>query len=331
MKKTLILGIAAAMAIIAPFLALLLGTLLAPPVYDGTFVGALADKYERLYSIDQPKLIVVGGSSVAFGLDSEELEARVGMPVVNFGLYATLGSKIMLDLSRDAIGEGDIIVFAPETDPQAWSLYFSGRTTLEALDADYSMLSGVDRDDLPSLWGQLWSHACSKLAYLIKGKPDMKDSIYQRSSFNDYGDIVYPRPEPIGALKRAGYDKNKLITLDGSILSDDFVEYLNDYIAFAKKRGATVLLSFSPMNRLAVERNYRTGTGEEKVPVNTAESISAFAETLRERIDCPLISDPADYIMDYRLFYDSNFHLTDEGAALRTAQLAKDLTPYLSN
>ena len=40
------------------------------------------------------------------------------MPVVNFGLYANLGTKLMLDLSRSGIGAGDVIVVAPEMNEQ---------------------------------------------------------------------------------------------------------------------------------------------------------------------------------------------------------------------
>ena len=35
--------------------------------------------------------------------------------VCNFGLYGTMGVKVMLDLAEDAIGEGDIVVFAPRS------------------------------------------------------------------------------------------------------------------------------------------------------------------------------------------------------------------------
>ena len=108
MKK--IIPIVAAILVIVLPLGILLGMLfLVPPQYSNVFVGALDEKFERLTSIDEDKIIVVGGSSVAFGLDSELMEKYTGMPVVNFGLYAALGTKVMLDLSRPGIKEGDIV------------------------------------------------------------------------------------------------------------------------------------------------------------------------------------------------------------------------------
>ena len=116
-----------------------------PPVYSNSFVGVLDEKVERLASIEGKKVVVVGGSSVAFGLDSALMEEYLGMPVVNFGLYAAIGTKAMLDLSLPHIGEGDIVVLAPETDAQTLSLYFNGENMWKAI------------DDAPAL---LWGHTC---------------------------------------------------------------------------------------------------------------------------------------------------------------------------
>ena len=108
MKKTVItICILTCLALVFPVTvgAMALAT---PAQFDNTFLGELSCKIERLESIDQPKIIVVGGSSVAFGLRSDIMEQQLGMPVVNFGLYASLGTKLMVDLSKANIGEGDI-------------------------------------------------------------------------------------------------------------------------------------------------------------------------------------------------------------------------------
>ena len=104
----------AILAMISPFAIVIGAATLTPSQYSNAFVGALNEKYDRLYSIEEEKIVIVGGSSVAFGVDSAMIEKYTGMPVVNFGLYAALGTKLMLDLSRGAIGEGDIVILSPE-------------------------------------------------------------------------------------------------------------------------------------------------------------------------------------------------------------------------
>ncbi len=297
-------------AVIMPLVFLILAAVLLPPQYTNYFHGALDEKYERLNSIDERKIVVVGGSSVAFGLESEKLEEYTGLPVVNFGLYAALGTKLMLDLSRSGINEGDIVVLAPELDAQTMSMYFSSEETLKAVDDDYSMALRVrGADNKFSMIGSLFGHVCNKLEFMRDGTPNPA-GVYNSKNFNEYGDVEYDRPSNV---LESYYDANTLITLDESILEDEFIEYLNEYIEFCENRGASVYFSYCPMNELAL------------APGTTDESIAAFEATLRERIDCKHISDIEGYIMPAGYFYDTNFHLNDKGSLARTILLAEDI------
>lgn len=300
--------IAAILAVIMPFLVPLGIALAVPPQYSDTFVGALDEKFERLREIDEPKVVVVGGSSVAFGLESELLERYTDMPIVNFGLYAALGTKVMLDLSRSGIRRGDVVVLAPELDAETMSLFFNAKTVLEAVDDKPSMLLHIDPMDYPAVMASLFEHSADKLKYNREGKPS-PDSVYNSASFNAYGDIEYSRPENIMELY---YDPNKLISLDESILDEGFMDYINDYIAFCKRRGASVYFSYCPMNSMALTE----GT--------TEADIAEFESALKSRLDCPVIGNIEDYIMDPGYFYDTNFHLNDIGSRFRTIRLCED-------
>ena len=342
MKKALrtTLIVLAVLVIVAPMLFLLAVAAWTPPVYDETPNAELADKYAYLYSVEGPKVVLISGSSMAYGMDSALLSERLGMPVVNFGLYAGLGSRLMLDLSRDAIGEGDIVIFAPETDSQAYSLFFNARNTLQALDADRSMLSGIDSDNYPALWGGLWEFCEGKLEYLKKGeKPDVSGTDMRRANFNEYGDLdvnLFPRNGIIKLMRRLGYDNTTPIRLSASIVSDDFVSFFNDYVKEMEKKGARVWFSFSPMNRGAiVAPDYVFVQGTVAFPRLTDEEVKSYADAflsdLEGLFDCTFISDPNDYIMEPKYFYDTNFHLNNDGVPVRTNQLADDILAALGN
>ena len=300
---------AALLVIILPIVIIFGYAFSIPPQYTNTFVGELDDKFERLTSIDEPKVVVVGGSSVAFGLESELLEKYMGMPVVNFGLYAALGTKVMLDLSKAGINEGDIVVLAPELDAQTMSMYFNSETTLQATDDKPSMLRYVGPEHYFSLLGSLWGHVGQKLEYQKTGAPN-PSGVYNGNNFNEYGDLEYERPSNVMALY---YDPNTMINLNESILDDEFIDYLNEYIEYCEKRGARVYYSFCPMNHMALADD------------TTSESIAAFEKTIDKRIGCKLISKINDYILAPGYFYDTNFHLNDAGSKYRTLQLAEDL------
>lgn len=314
MKKSWINFICILLCVLIPFAAVAAAGFLLPPQFENTFLGELSPKVERLYSADEPKIIVIGGSSVPFGVDSKLLEKAVGMPVINFGLYATLGTKLMLDLSRKAINNGDIIVIAPETDAQTYSLYFNSEAAWQACDSDHSMLFGMSGDDLPSMLGGFWKYTAQKLKYFFSDSALNPSGVYNRASFDEYGDITYPRPYNV---MTGGYDTSSQIKFSPDIISDDFIDYVNDYVKFAESKGATVLFSFAPANEDAID------------PETTLETLEGFSAFISDSFDCELISDPNDYLYRSGYFYDSNFHMNDAGMILHTRTLALDLTKAL--
>ena len=304
--KAIVAAVLAFAVIISPVLILFGATLLIPSQYSNTFVGVLDEKYERLASIEEPKVVVIGGSSVAFGLDSEAMEEELDMPVVNFGLYAAIGTKAMIDLSRDQIREGDIVVLAPELDPQTLSMYFSSKNTLEAIDGDYSLALKFDIDTCLSLFGGLWRHGVDKIGYFLTETPD-PEGIYNSKNFNEYGDISLDRPEN---SMQFYYDPNTEINLSESIVEKEFIDYVNEYISYCEGVGAKVYFSWCPMNALAV--------------TNPDEAYD-FQEYMEEQINCEFISDISAYIIEENYFFDTNYHLNDAGVLLRTKQLVEDL------
>lgn len=292
-----------------------------PSVYGDTFVGELADKYDRLNSIDDPKIVVVGGSSVAFGLDSEMLEEALGMDVVNFGLYANLGTKIMLDLSKANINKGDIIVIAPELNDQTLSLYFNAETALQAMDGNWYMLKDVGSDDYEACIGGLWKFAGEKFSYLLNGTRPENSGAYTKECFNEYGDNEYERPYNTMLSTSKTIELSYRVNNEDSITTDyeQFIEYVNEYIDYCERRGATVYFSFAPMNEAAM------------TDYNTSENIYNFYKNLCANLDCRVISNINDYIMDEGYFFDSEFHLNDSGVVVRTVRLINDIKRELGD
>lgn len=316
MKNCKIIVLLSVLVLLLPIVAVAVMTFGIPAQYGNTFLGEMAFKFDRLTSVEEPKVVVVGGSSVAFGLDSAALEEAVGMPVVNFGLYATLGTKYMIDTAKAGIGEGDIVILAPETDPQTLSLYFNAEAVWQALDQDMSMLRYVPYDNWGRLGGGLWNFAVAKYGYWKENNAPDPDGIYALSSFNEYGDIVYPREFNIMA---GNYDPSQILTLDETLLDEEYIEYVNDFAAWCKRKGATLYYSFSPMNADALAE----GT--------TDESILAYYGALAAALDCTVCSDIRDYIMDASYFYDTNFHLNDTGVQVRTHRLGQDIRRILGD
>lgn len=316
MKKSWIRFIACMLLLALPFAAMGAVGFLLPAQFEKTFLGEFSNRVEELYETEGEKIVIIGGSSVSFGVDAELLEETLGMPVVNFGLYATLGTKAMMDFSMGAIGEGDIIIIAPEMNAQTFSLYYNAEAMWQAVDGNFSLLSHVEGDNLPAMLGGFWRFASSKLTYFMQEGDLDPDGIYNAASFNEKGFIRYRRDRDYNIM--AGeVDATMPIDFDTSIVSADFIDYVNEYIAAAEKKGATVYMDFCPMNELALPMDL------------TLEDLDAFVTFLDENLDCEIIGDPNNMIYRSGYFFDSNFHLNSVGATLHTKQLALDIAPIL--
>lgn len=297
-----------ALVIAAPLTAAVAVALGQKEQYAETYYAALKLKYDRLTETDEAKLVVIGGSSVAFGIDSETAEAELGMPCVNFGLYAAFGLKCMLDLSLSSLGDGDVVVVAPEYSSQMFSEYVGYEYLLQACEGRPSMLLELGYDYLAGLLSKLPAHTSAKRD-LEKNGALSPEGVYALSAFDKYGDVSYDRPENVmdNMVSAANLPE---ITPD--IVTDSFADMINEYVAAAERRGATVYFGFCPVNEKAVDM---------------AESVdkAGFVAALEAKLDCPVIASLDDHIMDAGYFYDSNFHMNNAGAIYNTVLLVNDL------
>ena len=313
--KTIILFLL--LVALTPVLVLAGGAAL-PDYYQDSYYAELSEMYQRLETTEGPKIVVVGGSNVAFGLDSallEELLAQKGYEytVCPFGLYAAVGASAMLDLSQDTLGEGDIVILAFEPSSETMSTYFGATAFWKCTENAPELLLKVSGDKQNALFGNYISYLQERQQIFNTGMLPQVEGVYAKSSFNERCDLIYDRP---GNMMTLGYDTTAPVDLAAVSVGADFAKQVNDYCEKAESAGAQVWLSFSPVNRSAL-------TGDEKTTVST------FFRMCNDTFHCPIISDPNTYIMESGWFYDSNFHLNSAGAIIRTYSLAEDILAWL--
>ena len=282
------------------------------PVYNDTFYAGLKIKYDRLVSVDSPKIVVIGGSSLAFGIDSKLVEKETGMECVNFGLYAAIGLKPMMDLSKKSIRRGDVVILAPELSAQMYSDYIGYEYLLESVEGrpDMALQLGGEyaKGFLASLPGYF-----SRRAEILKNGLNV-EGVYACSSFDPYGDVVFTRNENV---MKSGYSKTDLPEITTKILRSGFFDMVNSYARYCRSRGAAVYFGFPPVNALSVN-------------IESAET-KAFLSELRARLDMEILSSLEDHVLDAGYFYDSNFHVNDPGTVYNTILLINDVKRVTGN
>lgn len=279
-----------------------------PLTYKESYYAALPIKYDRIHQVEGEKVVVIGGSSVAFGIDSKLMEKELGMPCVNFGLYAAFGLKPMLDLSIDAIGEGDIVIIAPELSSQMYSDYIGYDFLLQACEGRSDMTFDLGMTYAAGLMHKFPSYLeeAGKLRELGGLKVN---GVYAVSSFDKYGDIIYERQHNI---MDGMYSSDNLPEMNEALVSDEFVDMVNEYAKKAEDKGAKVYFGFCPVNQLSV--------GE-----ISEEDKEGFLTALEEKLNFEVIASLDDHIIDAGYFYDSNFHTNDAGTVLNTVLLINDI------
>ena len=280
------------------------------PQYETGYNASILDKSARLNSINGPKIVLIGDSNVSFGFQSDLIEQAYGIPVVNMGLHGGLGNAFHEEMAKMNVQEGDIYVICHHTFADNGKIDDTELAWI-TLENHFDLWSLPSVQDIPGMAKAFPSYI--KKASVLWAKelinPEAAKSAdaaeaatcYSRSAFNQYGDDIFPRENGTFTFTTQSVPE----------MNDTCINRLNRLNAYLAERGATMVVAGYPIGKGAF-----TPPEEEYV---------AFQQKLSDRLDCQVISDYRDYFFDYSYFYNTELHLTNDGARLRTEQLIKDL------
>lgn len=170
------------------FLAIFIIAYLCRPKNSENYLAAINHKLKLLDSVKSPRIIVLGGSNVCFGIDSKVIIDSIGLPVIDFGLHAGLGLKFYIDIVTQRSNKDDIIVIMPEL--QQFYGQFNGQPS-ELSPLFFLCDDHYKKDILRTL-------NVSQITNIIRGTPKaiydiyrskiVSDSIYNSKGFNEFGD-----------------------------------------------------------------------------------------------------------------------------------------------
>ena len=252
---------------------------------------------------NKPIILLVGGSSSLFGFDSQYLEELLGYQyyVINCGTNAGGCGMLYIEALSSFLKPGDIIMNVPEFgnvqfgDP---SLYWR---TFRATESCYNIYRYVDFSKYKKFFS-----AMSEFNSSTEARANLSESSYEikNTSLTDFNCDLNRYRE---YSSRPAYSS---ISINKNLVTQERVNTFNSVISIVKSKGLKYYIGSAPVY------NYKLNA--------TDKSIEEFVSAM-SAVNAPYISDPNDYKYDDRLFYDSQYHLTTEGARLRTKQLSLDL------
>lgn len=269
-----------------------------------SYLVSVFDKVKLLENTSSRKIVFVGGSGLAFGLDSSKLEQAYGLPVINMGVHAGFGLKFLLEQVRPFLKQGDIVVIMPEFEHFVGNLFYGAEPLIQYL-----------------LYTQNWKGLCDlPKIHLINVLLKMNCMIfdyspghqaklpYVRSGFNNYGDMT-------AHLDLPDVDFSKTSRLEKK-LNEEAVQFLHNFVVTNTKQGISTMVIYPGMADTFYFRN--------------ADTIIAIAEAFRiHTID--VLATPQDCVYDDNLFFDSVYHLNKRGREKRTIKMIQSLANVLHN
>ena len=274
------------------------------PKNPHSYMAEFARKQNRLREENSRKIVFVGGSNLAFGLDSEAIQRELKIPVLNDALHAGIGLYFIAETTCPHLKKGDFAIFAFEYQ------HFFGeaggmKEFVNALIYDSSVLQNLSFETLARIPAYLpevsYDNAKNCAKFLLKKDWEKPGAPYSLESFNKFGDVV-------GHLKM----EPKTIRASScvSALDAEAVDFFCAKLTELKNRGVHVFV-FPPVLQKSSYKNWE-------------KNISQLRAELRKR-GFDFCVCPSRYAFADNLFFDTFYHSNAQGIKLRTELIIDDL------
>jgi hypothetical protein len=281
------------------------------------YLGAAIDKHNRLAQQPSPRIVFVGGSNLAFGLDSAKIERSLGYNVVNMGLDLSLGLDFMLREIEPFLARGDVVVISPEYEEfidmfpgKVTSLFPEATIYPRAMQFFSYRHFALLLDEGLILIGEITRAAIRFLTEGVSSEQRL-DNPYVRSAFNDYGDITRHhnlKPRHI-AIRQFAPSSPESITR--------VIDRLNEFNDHCRLEHISVFYSYPPVFSGQLQAY--------------TEMIHEIASNLSQRLHFPILDTPEEMSFPLDYMFDHEYHLSLAGKHLRTNHLIATLRKELSN
>lgn len=252
-------------------------------------------KERMLREVPSPRIIFVGGSNLAFGLDSGIIADSLGLNVVNYGLHGGLGLKYMIDDVARNLQRGDIVVVAPEYE-HFYNAMYGGDAELSSV-LVYSGWKNAGALNVPQLL-----NALSGLPLYVRTNlhTPAGEREYSSRNFNAFGDETVHWSLPSEVVTPS--------PIEGEF-DAAFTAYFARKIEEMRREHEVVVLPPVLMSS-AYDLNER--------------KIGAVAEALEER-GTPFQMPTRSGVLPDSCAYDTQYHMNRTGAERNTYRLLQSL------
>ena len=286
-----------------------------------------------------PKVVIVGGSNALFSLDSALIERQTKRPTTNLSLHASLALPYLLADAASILRPGDTVILSLEygyyeavnpspswfaSNIMAWDPGYFWR--LDLRDRVAFTLSAPAKRVLNGVAAKLAEARLRRGHGRVVRAPD----------------TVVAEAEAVwaGAATPAARATYSFRSIDrhGDIVGNVGAEYTDDVEGLAVPTFTYAPEPWAELRRFYDDcrrRDIGVFIAWPAVPARfgrTAPAVARYVAEIRAHVAAlgiPTLGEPSEYALDQRYFYNSIYHLNEEGRALRTARLLSHLNGRL--
>lgn len=271
-------------------------------------------------NINKSKLLVIGGSSVLFGIDNREISDHIKIPTYNMGSSAGLGLNYLLYDAKKEINDNDIVLLQLEYPVYDKTYDYNVQqisVIWDTYDKDYLEELNL-KDKVKLIYGISSRLFFEKLKTVLLGRKNIDQGIEDSKWIDEYGMIQSNTVE--------NSDKEKLLKLmekkvfnNGEVLDEYKQENIKDFLSYCRSKNVKVYVTFPPY---LYNKKYFDEEDERKI-----QKIKDFWESNNVKV----IDDYTDTLYDIEDFCNSVYHLNTNGREKHTKMLIEKLKLYINN
>lgn len=275
------------------------------PHASKSFLFASSLKDSLLQNTPTPRIIFIGGSNIGYSLNSQLIKDSLKLNPINTGITSRLGLKYMFDNTYNYIKKGDIVVLSLEylLFHQKYDIV-SDELLRVLVDVNASKLKLISNKQLVNFIGLIPKFSLTKFKPL-EYFGYKENLIYNKNSFNKYGDAI------------AHWNSENIPTYVGPIHNNynpKVIQQIKEFEDKLEKKEAILFFTFPALQDISYDKS--------------KNKITHINEELKKS-KIKTIGHLERYVLPDSIFFDSHYHLTKQGADIRTQLFISDLKKVL--
>ena len=268
--------------------------------------AVVIDKTKRLASLPSPKIVLVGGSNICYGLNSKILQDSLKIPVVDMSINAKVGMCFYLNQIKPYLHKGDIVIAIPEYDTYAAVDYYGDKSMYELCLTDknnYKILTAYQWLRLPLYAGDILKDNWGMFS--LAKENENNEITNGRHFYNQFGDYEGHKNKVADLLAEMKSEKN-YNDLKNQMIQSVLVDGLRSFSTYCKNSGINFYLSYPVFAKILFNQSY-------------ADKIRNTLTGIR------FINQPTEYLYDLNDLYNSANHLKFSQRDQRSYKLLEDI------